>query len=50
MDNESLKNKNETMKEECSIICAKKPNDEIETASKGLNFAGIKLHVIRYNP
>ena len=50
MDNESFKNKNETMKEECSIICAQKPNDKIETALKGLNFAGIKFHVIRYNP
>ena len=49
MDNESLKNKNET-KKECSMICAQKPNDKIETALKGLNFAGIKFHAIRYNP
>ena len=49
MDNESLKNKTETIKEECSMICAQKPNDKIKTALKGLNFAGIKFHVIRYN-
>ena len=30
MDNESLKNENETKKEECSIICAQKPNDKIK--------------------
>ena len=30
MDNESLKNKNETKKEECSMICAQKPNDKIK--------------------
>ena len=50
MDNESLKNKNETKKEECSMICAQKRNDKIETALKGLSFAGIKSHAIRYNP
>ena len=50
VDNESLENKNETMKEECSMICAQKQNDKIETALKGLNFAGIKFHVIRQNP
>ena len=50
MYNESLKNENETMKEGCSMICAQKPNDTIETAFKGLNFAGIKFHVIQYNP
>ena len=49
MDNESLKNKTETIKEECSMICAQKPNDKIKTALKGLNFAGIKFHAIRYN-
>ena len=43
MDNESLKNKNETKKEEFSMICAQKPNYKIETA-------GIKFHAIRYNP
>ena len=41
MDNESLENKNETMKEVFSMICAQKPNDKIETVLKGLNFAGI---------
>ena len=46
MDNESLKNKIEAIKEECSIICAQKPNDKIKTALKGLHFAGIKLQVI----
>ena len=30
MDNESLKNKNETKKEECSMICAQKLNDKIK--------------------
>ena len=32
MDNESLKNKNETKKEDCSMISAQKQNDKIETA------------------
>ena len=41
MDNESLENKNETMKEVFSMICAQKPNDKIETVLKGFNFAGI---------
>ena len=31
MDNESFKNKNETKKEECSMICAQKPNDKETT-------------------
>ena len=35
MDNESLKNENES----------KKPNDKIETALKWLNFAGIKYTI-----
>ena len=34
MHNESLKNKNETKKEEYSIICAQMPIDKIETALK----------------
>ena len=44
MDNESLKDENETKKEECSMICAQKPNDKTETALK------LKLLSIRYNP
>ena len=32
------------------MICAQKPNNKIETALKGLNFAGIKFHAIRYIP
>ena len=50
MHNESLKNKNETKKEECSVICAQMPSDKIETTLKWLNFAGIKFHAIQYNP
>ena len=50
MDNESLKNKNEIKKEECSVICTQKLNDKIENALTWLNFGGIKFHAIRYNP
>ena len=32
------------------MICVLKPNNKIETALKGLNFAGIKFHAIRYIP
>ena len=34
MDNESLKNKNETKKEECFMNSAQKPNVKIETPLK----------------
>ena len=34
MHNESLKNKNEIKKEECSIMCAQMPIGKIETALK----------------
>ena len=50
MDNKSLKNKNETKKEECSMMCAQKPNYKLETALKWLKFARIKFHAIQYNP
>ena len=50
MDNYSLKNKNETKKEECFMICAEKANGKMEKTLKWLNFPGIKYHVIWYNP
>ena len=50
MHNESLKNKNETKKEECSIMCAQMPVGKIETALKWLNSAGKKFQAIWYNP
>ena len=50
MDNESLKNKNETKEEKCSMIRAQKSNEEIEAALKRLSSVGIAFHAIRYNP
>ena len=38
MHNESLKNKTETKKKECSIICAQMLIDKIETALKMIKF------------
>ena len=49
MDNKSLKNKNETKKEECSMMCAQEPSYKLETALKWLHFERIKFHAIWYN-